>query len=166
MDESCTTQEAPKSNESNEGQVQQGLDQSWKKYIGVKLIDAYPCEKAGEPGYSVKYPDGYESWSPKKAFEDAYLSLELENTITLPDLKKIIAEVNVTQADPKTSLINVKLLTGFELYATSSCVDPRNYSEDLGKRYGMEEINKKLWFAMGFILQWAKYGLKNTSKKV
>lgn len=28
-----------------------------------------------EPGYSVKYPDGYISWSPKAVFEAAYLPL-------------------------------------------------------------------------------------------
>lgn len=25
-----------------------------------------------EPGYRVRYPDGYESWSPKDVFEEAY----------------------------------------------------------------------------------------------
>lgn len=25
-----------------------------------------------EPGYHVVYKDGYESWSPKKAFEEGY----------------------------------------------------------------------------------------------
>ncbi len=57
-----------------------------KKYIGTKIIYAEPAtrgdcykgpnmlsnEQAKEPGYRVVYPDGYESWSPKAVFEEAY----------------------------------------------------------------------------------------------
>lgn len=60
-----------------------------KSYIGTKIIQAEPMtnkqmhEKInpGEPwteyhkpkdGYKVIYPDGYESWSPKEVFENAY----------------------------------------------------------------------------------------------
>ena len=48
-------------------------------YIGTKIIQAEPHEKDygppethGQPGYRVVYPDGYTSWSPKSAFEEAY----------------------------------------------------------------------------------------------
>ena len=40
-----------------------------KNYIGVKIVKAEPKEKNGVPGYAVKYPDGYVSWSPKETFE-------------------------------------------------------------------------------------------------
>lgn len=63
-----------------------------KKYIGTKQVEAMPMtlgeyivrsgrnpyEKDGkmhggnEPGYLVKYKDGYESWSPAEPFEEAY----------------------------------------------------------------------------------------------
>lgn len=64
-----------------------------KQYIGTKMIQAEPACKFGgkntagliadaahEPegattcysGYRVRYPDGYESWSPKDVFEAAY----------------------------------------------------------------------------------------------
>jgi hypothetical protein len=43
-----------------------------KLYVGAKLILAYPEEKNGREGYHVTYPDGYESWSPKDVFEEAY----------------------------------------------------------------------------------------------
>lgn len=67
---------------------------SMKKYIGTKLIEAEPAYWATdgqgrtvitddpaevfpnypgvEDGYRVRYPDGYESWSPKAVFEEAY----------------------------------------------------------------------------------------------
>lgn len=55
-----------------------------EEYIGVKIIKAepeaakkdYQMHSKGEPGYKVIYPDGYESWSPKKVFEEAYRRVE------------------------------------------------------------------------------------------
>ena len=51
-----------------------------------KLITAYPLDECSflkdkgqdvsnretQPGYLVKHPDGYTSWSPKKTFETTY----------------------------------------------------------------------------------------------
>lgn len=44
-----------------------------ENYIGVKIVKAEPQKKNGVPGYRVKYPDGYVSWSPKETFENTYL---------------------------------------------------------------------------------------------
>lgn len=52
-----------------------------KNYIGVKIVKAEPQEKNGRPGYRVKYPDGYESWSPKSAFEKTYRELDCKDFI-------------------------------------------------------------------------------------
>ena len=51
-----------------------------KKYIGTKIIEAEPAYRVVDAegngtvdlGYKVRYPDGYESFSPKGAFDDAY----------------------------------------------------------------------------------------------
>lgn len=49
-----------------------------RQFIGTKIVEAEPAirqtvkEPCGEPGYRVRYPDGYESWSPKEVFEAAY----------------------------------------------------------------------------------------------
>ncbi len=59
-----------------------------KKYAGTKMIEARPInrgdynkyrgwtmpenENPADEGYLVKYSDGYESWNPKKQFEEAY----------------------------------------------------------------------------------------------
>ena len=59
-----------------------------KKYIGTKMIEAKEMNRGDynvyrgwtipegedpeDEGYLVKYSDGYESWSPKKRFEEAY----------------------------------------------------------------------------------------------
>ena len=81
-----------------------------KKYIGVKEIEAKPLnlgdynkyrgwqipanEDPARDGYLVKYPDGYESWSPKEVFDEAYRSSDefpLVRTalgMTSPDYKE------------------------------------------------------------------------------
>jgi len=57
-----------------------------KLYIGAKVITAYPSKNEfGQPGYSVTYPDGYVSWSPKKTFETAY------REVTDSEIKMVIA---------------------------------------------------------------------------
>ncbi len=63
-----------------------------KEYSGAKILQAEPMTSAGfkvdqgessgapegsnpqpsRPGYKVRYPDGYVSWSPKEVFEIAY----------------------------------------------------------------------------------------------
>jgi hypothetical protein len=54
-----------------------------KEYYGTKKVKAEPSIKetttlgstepnAVAPGYSVVYPDGYRSWSPKDVFEATY----------------------------------------------------------------------------------------------
>lgn len=50
-----------------------------QQYIGRKIVTAWPskvgvAEGAAE-GYGVKYADGYTSFSPKDAFEQAYIEL-------------------------------------------------------------------------------------------
>ena len=49
-----------------------------RKYIGTKIITAFPQEKEGKPGYGVIYADGYTSWSPKDVFDDSYRAIERE----------------------------------------------------------------------------------------
>jgi hypothetical protein len=45
-------------------------------YYGTKRITAWRQDRAGVPGYAVKYADGYTSWSPIEVFEEAYHPLD------------------------------------------------------------------------------------------
>ena len=51
-----------------------------KTYIGTKIVEAVPSIRmagaTAEGGYRVRYPDGYESWSPKAVFEEAYRPID------------------------------------------------------------------------------------------
>ncbi|WP_343546790.1 DUF2829 domain-containing protein [Sphingobium yanoikuyae] len=60
-----------------------------KKFIGTKVVIAETEERDGVLGYAVVYPDGYRSWSPPEAFEEAYrLSGEMSFGHALEYLKR------------------------------------------------------------------------------
>ena len=132
-----------------------------KEYMGVKIIQAEPGSRNGKPGYKVVYgPDGYESWSPKDVFENAYLPLDNPGKISPADVELFMGEVEAEKLDIKTTLVKAETLTGFRQYETSSCVDPANYDHEIGKEAGTRRIRDTLWLCLGFVLQWGKYGLK------
>jgi hypothetical protein len=54
-----------------------------KTYIGTKVIKAEPQKRGEVQGYRVVYPDGYESWSPKGVFEQAYRELSKAEKLLL-----------------------------------------------------------------------------------
>ena len=121
-----------------------------------------------EEGYEVTYPDGYKSWSPKDVADAAYYLLSENNDgtkIIKEDVENFITNVDVTTIGEKTTVVNAHTRSGFDMVRHSSCVDPKNYSEELGKQYSMEEVVNSLWSHLGFVLQWAKYGLNAESKK-
>lgn len=147
------------------------------KAIGIKMVDLQPMTareandkgyRIGEhsfetDGYEVTYPDGYKSWSPKDVADAAYYPLSENNDgtkILKEDVENFITDVEVMTVGEKTTVVNAHTLTGFDTVRHSSCVDPKNYSKELGKQYAMEEVVNDLWAHLGFVLQWAKFGLK------
>lgn len=145
------------------------------KYIGVKLIEAEPAklekEQAGEylkgaDGYKVRYPDGYESWSPKEVFEQAYMkvvanpALKSGCSVSQEMVNDFIKEIHVSKLGDKTTCVRVVLVNGFEMVECSACVDPANYDEEIGKKICMERIESRVWFLLGFLLQTAVNGVR------
>ena len=144
------------------------------QYIGTKLIDAEPCaawkdtdtHKVGEPGYRVRYQDGYESWSPKDVFERAYLPLtvnpELKTdapSISQEMVDDFIREVETTTLGDKTTVVRAVLRNGFEIVESSACVSAENYDKALGREICLEKIKDKVWTLLGFLLQTAVHGI-------
>lgn len=79
----------------------------------------------------------------------------MKNTVTKKQIDHLIdaAEIGVTKLGEKTTLVHVILLNGFELIESSSCVDPDNYDEAIGKDICLERIKNKLWELEGYKLQ-------------
>lgn len=119
-------------------------------------------KSGNDEGYEVTYPDGYKSWCPKEIADASYYKLSEANDgtkILKEDVENFITYVDTTTIGEKTTVVNAHTLTGFDTVRHSSCVDPKNYSEKLGRKYAIEEVVNDLWAHLGFVLQWAKYGL-------
>ena len=152
------------------------------KYIGTKIVNAQPeivkyydherlCHVV-EDGYKVVYKDGYESWSPKHVFEEAYLPL-----LSNPDLRTdkpsvsqkmvddFVAQVYVETMGEKTTVVRAVLRNGFELVEASACVSKENYDEQLGAEICMKKIKDKVWLLLGFLLQTAVNGIDAVERK-
>lgn len=153
-----------------------------KKYIGSKLIEAEPMnrgeynayrgwsipadENPEDEGYLVRYSDDYVSWSPKAIFDAAYL--QVDDNKALPSgvsigpkmVDEFIAYTETKTMGDCTTVVRCVLRNGFVIVESSSCVDPANYSEDMGHEVCMDKIKDKIWELLGFLLQTAWYGVK------
>lgn len=120
-----------------------------------------------EVGYALTYPDGYKSWCPKDEFERAYMECdgnpELKSKVSISQkmVDEFIAFTEVSTVGDKTTVVVATLRNGFTIVEASSCVDPANYSQEMGKEICMEKIKDKIWFLLGFLLQSAVNGLNN-----
>ena len=154
-----------------------------KTYIGTKIIEAAPAIRMGgkvydaneliprsmemvEEGYRVRYPDGYESFSPKDVFERFYLELTVnpelrtkKPSISQKMVDDFIVAKEVSTLGDKVTVVRATLRNGFELVESSACVSPENYDEKLGVEICMEKIKDKVWFLLGFLLQTGVNGL-------
>lgn len=46
------------------------------------------------------------------------------------------------------------------VHGQAACVKPKNFDLNVGANYAQIEAKNKIWEGLGFVLQWAKYGLK------
>lgn len=150
------------------------------KAIGIKMVELQPMSARcaaikgyktnnahpDEDGYEVTYPDGYKSWSPKNVADAAYFQLadESGDTIKPYDIDNFIAYYYSTKVGTKNTNTTVVTKTGFEVHGQSGVVKAENFDLAIGEQYAKPKALDQLWFAMGFVLQWAKYGLNEAHK--
>ena len=153
-----------------------------KKYIGTKLIEAEPMtrgeyneyrgwtipadENPADEGYLVRYSDSYVSWSPKEVFDKAYLVVDdnenLPSGVSIGQrmVDEFISYTETHTMGDRTTVVRCVLRNGFEIVESSSCVDPKNYSEQIGHDICMNKIKDKIWELLGFLLQTAWCGIQ------
>ena len=153
-----------------------------KKYIGTKLIEAEPMtrgeyneyrgwtipadENPADEGYLVRYSDSYVSWSPKEVFDKAYLVVDdnenLPSGVSIGQrmVDEFISYTETHTMGDRTTVVRCVLRNGFEIVESSSCVDPKNYSEQMGHDICMNKIKDKIWELLGFLLQRAWCGIQ------
>lgn len=111
---------------------------------GYKIGNAHP----DDIGYEVTYPDGYKSWSPAG------------DILRKDDIKRFISNIESIKVGTKTTNTTLTCLTGFEVHGQAACVKPENFDLNVGANYAQIKAEDKIWEGLGFVLQWAKYGLK------
>lgn len=150
------------------------------KFIGVKMVEAVPMTasealqkdyRVGQngtiiapstKGYEVTYEDGYKSWTPAEVFERSYYPIQDSNGEMLyrNDVEGFIDKVENIKIGAKTTNTTVTCLTGYEVHGQSACVKPENYDMAIGETYAKPKAVDMIWAHLGFVLQWARNGLK------
>lgn len=117
-------------------------------------------EDPNTKGFLVKFSDGRRTWWPEYVLESFFMAMEDPNSVSPKMVEELVSSVTAETIDKKTTFTKVQTKTGFIQYETSSCVDPVKYNETIGKEACLNKIKDRLWYALGFVLQWGKYGLK------
>lgn len=88
------------------------------------------------------------------------------NTVTLEEVKANMQDIICSTAiefDKPVTYVTVRMKNGFTLRESTTCVDPTNYSEEIGKQICLEKIEDKVWFLLGYALQDRVYKETNST---
>ena len=105
------------------------LDEDFKAYIGTKVILAKSMfesnfslhkhnkllEGPDRAGYLVRYPDGYESWSPKSVLDNAYREVLMSEFLAIEET--VVAAAKKKEVSRSRSAIN--LIYGTSLFPSA-----------------------------------------------
>lgn len=79
-----------------------------------------------------------------------------KNTVTIEQVKENMQDVIVRTLDDfgkPCTYVTVRMRNGFTLRESTTCVDPANYNEDIGKEICLKRIENQIWFLLGYQLQ-------------
>jgi len=101
----------------------------------------------------------YIIWKLKKFVEygeDFNKGKSMKNTVTPEQVKENMQDVIVRTLDDfgkPCTYVTVRMKNGFTLRESTTCVDPANYNEEIGKEICLRKIEDKVWFLLGYQLQ-------------
>lgn len=119
-------------------------------------------EDPSDEGYLVVYgkgtPDHYESWTPKKQFDDGYTVYS--NRVTPERIQRLVDQLEYKFERVGNSTVTgcwAFLSNGFQVgFGQSACVDPENYNQELGEKYAkascIKDAEDTLWELEGYRL--------------
>lgn len=79
-----------------------------------------------------------------------------QNTVTEEDVKANMQDVYCTTLKPfdkPVTFVEVRMKNGFTVRESTTCVDPNNYNEEIGKEICLKRIEDKIWLLLGYALQ-------------
>ena len=80
----------------------------------------------------------------------------MKNTVTIEQVKENMKDVLVRTLDDfgkPCTYVTVRMKNGFTIRESTTCVDPANYNEEIGKEICLKKIEDKIWFLLGYHLQ-------------
>ncbi len=80
--------------------------------------------------------------------------------VTPEEVKENMQDVIVRTLDDfgkPCTYVTVRMKNGFTLRESTTCVDPANYNEEIGKQICLKKIEDKVWFLLGYVLQEKMY---------
>lgn len=101
--------------------------------------------------------------------ESDLAKLQAKNTVTREEVLDNMQDVFVTTIrafDKPVTYVEVRMKNGFTVRETTTCVDPANYSEEIGKEICLKRIEDTIWLLLGYALQDKLYNTPvNTNTK-
>ena len=79
-----------------------------------------------------------------------------KNTVTIEQVMENMQDIIVRTLDDfgkPCTYVTVRMKNGFTLRESTTCVDPANYDENIGKEICLKKIEDKIWFLLGYQLQ-------------
>ena len=79
-----------------------------------------------------------------------------KNTVTIEQVRENMQDVIVRTLqdfDKPCTYVTVRMKNGFTLRESTTCVDPANYDEEIGKEICLKRIESKIWYLLGYALQ-------------
>jgi hypothetical protein len=132
-------------------------------YIGCKQVQAEPKERDGKPGYEVRYPDGYVSWSPQETFEAAYIPMGEGadgSKVHQGMVESFIKEYRIVNWGGSAA-VKATLVSGYTIIEDSSHTDVADPDEIVGTTYARKKIELGVWSMLEFLLAFARNGVTN-----
>lgn len=139
----------------------------YEYYTNYKQVD---CFEDNEPGYMIG--EGQDSiWYNEDEFKKHHL--QVDDNLQLPSgvsigkemVDNFIQSYEVIERDGKTTIVHATLINGFKLTEASSCVDPTNYSVEIGTEICLDKIKDSIWNLLGFLLQSAYNGFNKLEEE-
>lgn len=120
--------------------------------------------KLDENGLPIFREDGkllksslYEPPNLKKVYDETsfnYVKEEVKTRITPDDIKaKVKAEGYYVIPDTTTTICSLTLENGFVVIGESSCAEPANFNEELGRKLAYARALEKVWPLEGYLLK-------------
>ncbi|MEO8391207.1 Gp49 family protein [Polaromonas sp.] len=107
----------------------------------------YAKHKPSVDGYFVMYADGYESFSPAKAFEEGNtLITDLPAAVNAQYVDSKIKEAfYAIMPDGRTTICMLIMKNGFTITGSSVCQPTTEFNKEAGERWAYEDAFGKAW---------------------